>query len=236
MTTEKDDTDVLAVFAMFNELEEDSKARPREQTSPILAAGGWQSNAQLIEDVSRLYFREKDLVVDITYGRGKFWTDFEPPGLVKHDIRGDGVCWSKLPEESESVDVVVMDPPYVAMGGRKTSNLKGMLDEYGMTTTQSWNAREVHDAAVPGMAEAFRVLKPGGLFWYKCQDYISNHRYQPASHWAVTDCLAMGFIVEDRFDLVLAPRPQPFGRNQEHARRNISHLLVFRKPTKKRKS
>ena len=49
---------------------------------PVLAAGDWPSNADLIADVARLYIRDDDRVMDVTYGRGTWWQRFRPPGLV----------------------------------------------------------------------------------------------------------------------------------------------------------
>ena len=61
-------------------------------------------------------------MVDLTYGRGGLWTVYCPARLIEHDIRLDGVDFRALPEASSSVDVAVFDPPYIAQGGRDSTN------------------------------------------------------------------------------------------------------------------
>lgn len=203
--------------------------------SAVLAAGHWPTNSALIADVARLYIDPADEVLDPTWGRGKWWLDFQPDRLTSHDLFTlDGVDFRQLPEADSSVDVVAFDPPYVAMGGRETSGLVEMGDRYGMITAPR-NPEELREMISAGLKECARVLKPkargyrGGRLLVKCQDYISSGRLQPGTHWMIEDALAAGLDYVDRFEHVTHVRPQPPGRRQVHARRNLSTLLVFMK-------
>jgi hypothetical protein len=73
-----------------------------------------RTNGPLIAAVAVLWIRDGDRVLDVTYGRGNFWTKFRPEHLTTHDLTLDGVDFRHLPEDDNSVDVVVFDPPYIA--------------------------------------------------------------------------------------------------------------------------
>ena len=52
----------------------------------VLAACAWPTNADLVVDLVRLgYLKPEDRVLDPTWGRGKWWTKWEPAELTKHD-------------------------------------------------------------------------------------------------------------------------------------------------------
>jgi hypothetical protein len=114
----------------------------------------------------------------------------------------------------------------VAMGGRTTSTLLQMTAAFGMLAAPR-TPMEMRAYNRLGLAEAHRVLRKGGRLLTKCQDYISSGQLQPGTHWTIEDCLTLGFRYEDRFEHVTQIRPQPPGRRQVHARRNLSTLLVF---------
>lgn len=79
------------------------------------------TNADLFPDILRIYAKPGDKIADVTYGRGVFWRkvdtsqyecfftdlakDIEPPAIGGVDMRD-------LPYEDESMDMVVIDPPY----------------------------------------------------------------------------------------------------------------------------
>ena len=193
----------------------------------ILAAGNWPTNAHLIEDVAALHFLDTDTVLDVTYGRGKWWTRYHPKHLLAHDLYTlDGVDFRDLPEADNAVDIIAFDPPYVAMGGRTTSKLPDMTDRYGMIDAPR-TPLELRAYIAEGLAECARVASD--LVIVKCQDYISSGMYQPATHWLLEDAQKCGLSILDRFEHVTRPRPQPPGRRQVHARRNLSTLFVLEK-------
>ncbi len=188
---------------------------------PVLAANLWKSNAELIADVALLgYIKQSDHVLDPTYGRGNWWTKFRPNNLVFHDIAQDGIDFRKLPYNNETFNIVAYDPPYVSIGGRKTTTIKGFHDRYGMTdapTSPALLQALIND----GLTEAKRVVQFRGLILVKCQDgtYLTQRH-------AIED---LSLIQVDRFEHIGKPRPQPPNRTQKHARRNLSTLFVFQK-------
>lgn len=103
-----------------------------------------------------------------------------------------------------------------------------------------------------------RRVTDGGVVLVKCQDYVSGGRLWLGTHHTITAALALDFEVVDRLERIGSPRPQPSGRTrecsvclgagagptgwpcvpcdatgrvgtvQQHARRNLSTLLVLR--------
>lgn len=204
-------------------------------TDPVLAATAWNTNADMILDCVQLgYLRKEWLTLDPTYGKGNWWTKWEPDLLVKSDINPQAPCmdpadFTSLPYATNAFDVVTFDPPYVCIGGRKTGSMQDMHAAYGMTDAPKSPA-ELQALINAGLAECRRVVKPGGLILVKMQDYISSGKFWNGTYrtqrWA--EYLFLETI--DRLEHVAkAPRPQPAGRRQVHARRNLSTLLVLQK-------
>lgn len=204
--------------------------------SPVLAATAWNTNADMILDCVRLgYLRKEWLTLDPTYGKGNWWTKWRPDQLITSDIHPatdaqlhDDFRDTAYPKNT--FDAVAFDPPYVCIGGRKTGSMKTMHAAYGMTDAPRtpWELQLMIDG---GLAEVWRVLKPKGIALVKCQDYVSSGKLFPGTHhtltFALDDC---GFTLVDRLEhIAKAPRPQPAGRRQVHARRNLSTLLVLQK-------
>jgi hypothetical protein len=214
----------------------------------VLSATTWNTNAEMMEDVVRLgYIRPDDRVIDLTFGSGKWWSKYEHPGIFVANfptenpdmdketiVHGErrAVHYSDFRDtglENDHFDVVAFDPPYVSMGGRKTSGMPDFMDRYGLEEAARTPA-DLHLHNEQGLLEARRICKPGGFVMTKCADYISSGRLQLASHWMLDSALAMGFQVQDKLIHVGYVRAQPSGRRVMHARQNASTLWVLRKP------
>jgi hypothetical protein len=204
---------------------------------PILAAQYWKNNAALIADVARLGYLD-GMVLDPTYGKGNWWKIYEPEVLMKSDIMHDvpggvmgGIDFTDLPWVDNMFDAVAFDPPYVSVGGRKTTGLAGMHSAYGLTNAPT-TPLGVQEQIYAGLTECTRVLKPRGYLLVKCQDYISSGKLWPGVHYTTQySMIYCRLELIDKFEhLAKTSRAQPGGRRQVHARRNLSTLLVFRKP------
>ena len=192
-------------------------------------------NGPLIAVAAELWIRPDDLVVDVTYGKGNFWTVYRPDNLIAHDLHvGDGIDFRNLPEADASVDVVVFDPPYIPQGGRDTSTTQDFLDRYGLQDVPK-TTNELNLYIAEGIIEAKRVLKAGGRLFVKCMDYINGGRYVQGRHAVVSVALTWGLEQVDEFVHVSGCGPQPGGRRQLHSRREHSFLCIFQKSGRRKK-
>src|SRR5439155_1395635 len=81
-----------------------------------------------------------------------------------------------------------------------------------------------------GASEAYRILKPEGIYVVKCQDEVCANQ-QRLTHVEIVNALtALGFVVEDLFVILRKNKPGVSRMlRQVHARKNHSYFLVFRK-------
>ncbi len=209
------------------------------QTEPAAADGGpvyscvQGTNADLIATVARLYLNKGDRVADITYGQGVFWQKLSVPDhrFFKSDritCPGSPHDFRRLPYADGRFDVVVFDPPYAHHAD--TMRIEPCYNN--SATTPKLRHREILDLYRLGMAEARRILKPGGTLWVKCADEVENCR-QRRGHVEVLQIAAdLGLRDEDLFILVPDGRPVTNAVKQKHARKNCSFLWVFRNPSR----
>jgi hypothetical protein len=175
-----------------------------------------------------------DAVLDVTYGRGKWWTRYRPANLIAHDLSVDGVDFCQLPELDDIiVGAVCFDPPYITTGNRETSTKQDLYERYGLGAMKGWRAGR--DLMEQGMKECARVLAPGGYLLVKCMDYVESAGKAWNYVHVVKTGEGLGLVLHDRFIHASGPGPQPTlnrdgsPRRQVHAREVASFLCVFLK-------
>jgi ubiquinone/menaquinone biosynthesis C-methylase UbiE len=194
-------------------------------------------NADLMEQVARLYLPPGSIVADVTYGLGAFCRqiDVQQYRLLKSDLApllpkaGQGFSdviaadFRCLPYRDETFDVVVLDPPY--MHGGKT--IKRSINDCYLNNNGS--GKDILELYRAGIAEAHRVLKTKGLVMVKVGDEVESGKVQFA-HIAVHGQLeGSGFEVVQYFVLTRKDTPLMRQTYQLHARSNHSFLLRARK-------
>lgn len=139
-------------------------------------AHAWADNAHLIADVAALGFlRPDDVVLDVTFGRGRFWTQYRPEHLIALDGNPkkalDAVAdFRSLPFPDRAVDVVVFDPPYKLNGTPNRGGPASSDADYGVEEPTRWQDRLALIA--DGFEECARVASRSVLA--KCQDQVSS--------------------------------------------------------------
>lgn len=189
-------------------------------TAPILAVQAWPTNAHLIADCAQLAYLN-GRVIDITYGKGNWWTIHRPDNLVTHDLKTDGIDFRHLPHPDQSFDAVAFDPPY-KLNGTPTDKVD---EPYGVDVVDTRDGR--HQLIREGITEAARILAPAGHLLLKCQDQVNGGKVRWQTHLFTAHAQTLGLELIDSL-LLLAYRPQPSDRRQVHARRNYSTLLIFK--------
>jgi ubiquinone/menaquinone biosynthesis C-methylase UbiE len=186
-------------------------------------------NSNLIANVAKLYVQPGDHILDVTFGRGVFWkkVDRTRIKLVTNDLQTPAdyhFDFRKLGFDDASFDHTVFDPPYVHDG--KTVILHQRYNND--LTTAKLNYAGIVEMYDAGLRECCRVTKVGGLIWVKGQDQVENHRQCWNHIHLYLLGLCLGLSLQDYF-ILCNGRPAVRHHPQQHARRNHSFLLIFKK-------
>jgi len=214
--------------------------RPRKSpagisTNDLIFSASVGTNAEIFPSILSLYVAPHSTVADITYGKGVFWKAIAPTSyrLLATDIKR-GVDARKLPYGDASVDCVVFDPPYMHTPGGTAHDGHQSFEHYYGNNGKNRTELKYHDAVLDlyfqSSAEAWRVLKNGGIFIVKCQDEVCACRQRLTHVEIINELTKSMFVAEDLFVLLRQNRPGVSRIiRQRHARKNHSYFVVFRK-------
>lgn len=225
---------------------EQREAARRKQRGDTSSAGVLSAvvagNADVFPDVLRLHVPRGAKIADVTYGKGVFWRNVKSDDyeLLATDLQ-TGIDATDLPYEDDSLDALVLDPPYMeGLFRRDTSHMAGggthsaFRERYsdGNPTKSGDGAPKWHDAVLDlyfrAGAEAKRCLKVGGTFIVKCQDEVSANRQRLTHVELINHFETDDFYCKDLFVVVRTNKPAVSRtRRQVHARKNHSYFLVF---------
>lgn len=209
-------------------------------TSNVTMSAHVSGNAEVFHQILDLHVPEGARIADVTYGTGVFWrnVDISRYELIPSDI-ATGIDCRALPYESESLDAIVIDPPYMEGLLRNNKSHKAGAGSHSTFREYYSNGDEVnHDGpkwhgAVTDLyykagKEAARVLKDKGVAIVKCQDEVSANR-QWLTHVEIINHYEMlGFYTKDLFVIVRQNKAAIARlKKQVHARKNHSYFLVF---------
>ena len=193
------------------------------------------SQHEILSWIQKLYCPH-GIDLDPTYGYGGFYrkqlalfgkSRVHKPRLC-FDLHRD-TAWKAdarhLPLKDKSIKSVIVDPPFLAGGGRS-----GMMGRKYGTAGGDQNPQDVWNLYREIMEECFRVLKPQGNLIVKCQD-ILHGRTNYMTHVEVTNyAIDLGMYPKDLFILLAKTRPKSWNHQiQNHSRKFHSYFLVFGK-------
>lgn len=194
-------------------------------------------DAELLERMLDFYPRKRPRrILDATVNTGRFWrgSKREVIGLDveaahRPTVVGDN---TRLPFRSETMDVVVYDPPHVPNQGRDRQKDFNARFGLGMKSSRKngYNFSHLYQAFA---REAHRVLELEGVLFCKISDYVHNHRLQWAHLEMVEAASSVGLlpcdcIVKTRKGPIVDPK----WKTAHHARRQHCYWLVFRKSSR----
>lgn len=209
-------------------------------TSKVVTSAHIADNSDIFPKILELHVPKGSVIADVTYGKGVFWkrVNRDDYKLVRSDIK-DGVDCRDLPYWKNSLDCIVLDPPYMEGLYRKSKahmagsgSHKAFREHYsnGEATNAAgpkWHAA-VLDMYFRAGKEAYRVLKPKGVLIVKCQDEVSANTQRLTHVELINHYEELGFYAKDLFVVVRQNSPAVSRLiKQVHARKNHSYFLVF---------
>lgn len=227
-------------------------------TNNVIFSAYVENNDNVFKDIVELYIPPGARIADVTFGQGVFWNKID---MTKYQILASdlylkdivktkfpnieiigGIDCKHLPYTSNSIDALVLDPPYMeGFYRRETSHIGGNGSHVSFRKAySSGNGSEgglrskYHDAVaetyIRAAIEAYRVLKNKGIFIVKCQDEVSANKQRLTHVEIITACEQLGFYVEDIFVVIRNNKPIISRlKKQTHARKNHSYFIVMRK-------
>ncbi len=215
-----------------------------KSSTDLILSSYTRNNEEIFPLILSLYVPLGATIADVTYGKGVFWKKVNQNDytLLFSDIK-TGVDCRTLPYENQSIDCVVIDPPYMeGFYRRNTTHLAGngtfssFREAYsdGSVYPQKEGGPKYHDAVLDmyysAGYEALRVLKRKGILIIKCQDEVSANKQHLTHVEIINEYTKHNLIVEDLFVMIRNNKPNISTlKKQVHARKNHSYFLVFRK-------
>jgi len=214
-------------------------------TSDLVMSAYVDGNENIFPHILELHVPKGSKVADVTWGRGVFWKKIPEDNyeVVGTDI-SMGIDCRDLPYEDESLDCVVLDPPYMEGFYRKNNDHKAGSGSHSSlaqaysngdeinsdtknTGTKKWHAA-VTDMYFKASKEAYRVLKKKGVLIVKCQDEVSAGKQWLTHVEIINELESMGYYSKDLFVVVRTNKPAVSRiKKQVHARKNHSYFLIF---------
>jgi hypothetical protein len=181
----------------------------------------WGTNADLLVDGARLYIPDGARVADVCWGMGTFWkkinvhrfrllgSDIDPariravagvdaPQFALFTVPAPAFLvadCTALPYRDQSLDVVVLDPPYAHHPSPVMTTMP-----YNNVTTQGMSHADIlRDLYCRAIIQAALALKPGGLLLVKGKDQIESSRQRWSRDELPRAARRCGFVDQDMF-------------------------------------
>lgn len=204
-------------------------------TNNVIFSAYVENNDIVFKDIIELYVPQGSCVADVTFGKGVFWNkiDMSKYHILASDLYckdtvqkkfpnlkiKEGIDCKNLPYGPDSIDALILDPPYMeGFYRREVTHIGGngshaaFRQAYSSGSGAEGGLRsKYHDAVtetyVRAAIEAYRVLKENGILIVKCQDEVSANKQRLTHVEIITACEQLGFYVEDIFIVIRNNKP-----------------------------
>lgn len=180
----------------------------------------------LLKALFELHNGGKSPTLDPMFFKGNFYKDgVERPAFVsdlnpQYDFveKADA---TKLGFGDESLTSIIMDPPFMI------ANRQSQRDFYSSKTHTFYDSFESLEQSYRALfAEAYRVLKPKGVLFFKCQDYTDTKTLMTHC-WTWKWAEEQGFYTKDLAILVKPNKIYNGKTTQRHLRKIHTYFYVF---------
>ena len=196
--------------------------------------------SEIIRNILKLHVPSGQIDCDPTYSIGGFYngTGITPPRF-RYDINPqtdnvEQVDARHLPLADASISCLMFDPPFLATTGpflHEEGEGNIINKRFGVYPDE----KSLHRFYVDAMRVAYRVLKPGGLLIFKCQDKVSSGKQYFSHCFVYQEAVKLGFYAKDLFVLLSRNRlvADWQAKNRQHSRKYHCWFWVFQKLEKK---
>ncbi len=187
------------------------------------------SQDEILEWITSIY---GDIEIDLTYSKGNFYKNIKEPKFkfdlnpLKDEIKANS---EYIPLKDNSISTIMYDPPFLATTGKslKIDNDSNKINKrFGVAISE----KDLLDMYFKTLEECYRILKPNGYLYFKCQDKVSSGK-QYWSHISIYNkAVELGFYGKDLFILLAKNRlVANWQLKQQHARKFHSYFWVLKK-------
>lgn len=202
---------------------------PNKHNEVLAADPRWRHNGDLVWAVAALGWMPGP-VIDLTFGRGRFWKSWRPEDFTTNDLNPDRGAdlahdYTSLPSELHGrFRTVVFDPDYKDTG--TASKLSDNAD-YGVSGRVGMGSTGRMDKVLAGATQAALVAEVGGWVHVKCQNQTARFRFNDHAGRVVAHLEGLGLrhVAEWQF---VNGSPRPHSGATVTPRNNTSQLLSFR--------
>jgi hypothetical protein len=188
------------------------------------------NNEDAFAAILAIYARPGQRIVDPTFGSGVFWKriDVAQYDAYLTDLGSGGPDMRDLPGDAESVDLVVLDPPYRYTPTANQAH-PALDTRYSLKASAPTRTQGVIELYVDGIKSANRILKRGGFCVAKCQDTVQDGKQIWVHCELMSRAESLGFACRDIVVVTQETPTKSRWENQRHLRKAHSYFLVFRK-------
>lgn len=199
---------------------------------------------EIIQNILKLYNKERPIECDITYSIGNFYKenkfkdedgnvvtihleqpkhkfDLYPQTEDTIKLETEGV----IPLDDNSVSSIMFDPPFIIHGGSEIKDTSLTVNRFSGYV----NREALYRSYYLWIKECYRVLKPDGILILKHQDCISSQCFMTSVEYSWLVAESVGFNTVDSFTLLAKSRIKGKIKQQLHARRYDSVFKVLKK-------
>ncbi len=190
-----------------------------------------------IRALLELHTDSQQIDLDPFYSKGNFYKSGEVnQPIFKFDLNPQTedttqASSDNLPLESNSIKVIIADPPFIIAGKTYKDNVDGsskIAKRFGAYENYEQLKEHYYDT----LKECYRLLEDGGIVIFKLQNTISGGKQYFTDFFVKKSAIELGFYLKDEIILFNKSKMTSFGgrwKTQQHVMKHHSYFLVLKK-------